>query len=242
VCRHLAYVGPPVAVRALLCDAPHALVRQARHPQRQYAGTDNPDGWGVGWYPDRATIEPQRYRAPLPMWEDTGFAEAPTATGVLAAARYASVGSDRRVENAAPFRADGWLFSLNGVVRGFHDGLGEQLRSRVSAGRRAGIEGDTDAEVLFALVLDRLDGGATPGEALAGVSREVRSVSDGALNLLLTDGGDVAATAIDNSLFLRVDAGILVASEPLDDGAGWLEIDNGSLVENDRVTPIGGIS
>ncbi len=91
-------------------------------------------------------------------------------------------------------------------------------------------------------MLDRLDDGATPGAALTDVVRMIRAESTGALNLLLTDGTDIAATAIDNSLYLRSDPGLLVASEPLDDDAAWIEVENGSLVENDRVTPIGGLS
>jgi len=241
MCRHLAYVGPPVELRVLLYDAPHALVRQARTPERQHSGNDNPDGWGIGWFAERGA-PPQRYRTGAPMWEDDSFAGEECATGVLAAARYASAGSVRAAVNSAPFCSGRWLFSLNGVVRGFREGVGEQLRTSLDPARLAAIEGDTDAEVLFALVLERLGTGATPGEALTDVARLVRSVSDGALNLLLTDGETVAATAIDNSLFVQAGDGILVASEPLDDRTGWLEVDNGSLVENDLVTPIGGLT
>ena len=75
VCRHLAYLGPPVALRSLLFDAPHALVHQARNPRYQHAGRDNPDGWGVGWsFAGDARGEHERYRAATKMWEDTSFA------------------------------------------------------------------------------------------------------------------------------------------------------------------------
>lgn len=240
MCRHFAYVGPPVALRSLLYDAPHALVHQARAPRFQTVGRDNPDGWGVGWsYAGDSRVEHERYRAATRMWEDTSFPGTERATTVLAAARYASPGSEQQAYNAAPFAAEHWLFSLNGYVSNFRDGFGDQLRSEVSATRAAGIEGDTDSEVLFALVLDRLDGGAAAGAALVEVTKRVRAASDGALNLLLTDGLDIAATALGNSLFLRSDGALTVASEPLDDDESWIEIDNGSLVENDRVTPIG---
>jgi len=42
---------------------------------------------------------------------------------------------------------------------------------------------------------------------------------------------------MDNSLFVRADPGLLVASEPVDDEPGWVRVDNRSLVENDLVTP-----
>lgn len=238
MCRHLAYLGPPVALRTLLFDAPHALVSQARTPRFQYAGPDNPDGWGVAWGADPG----QRYRSAEPMWDDTAFAGAEVATSVLAAARYASPGSPRDVRNSAPFVADGWAFSLNGFVSNFRQDLGDQLRSRLTARRARAIEGDTDSEVVFALILDQLDVGVAPGEAVADVARLVRLASTGALNLLLTDGHRIFATAIDNSLYLRTDDGLLIASEPLDDGGSWREVDNGSLVENDHVSPIGGLA
>jgi glutamine amidotransferase len=243
MCRHLAYVGLPVALRSLLFDAPHALVHQAQHPRYQTNGVDNPDGWGVGWsFAGDSRGEHERYRAATKMWEDTSFAGTETATTVLAAARYATPGSELNFNNVAPFAAEHWLFSLNGFVSAFREQFGEKLRASVSPERAAGVEGDSDSEVVFALVLDRLDAGATPGAALIEVSRIVRAESTGALNLLLTDGTDIFATAIDNSLYLSTASGLLVASEPLDDDPSWVAIDNLSLVENDRVTPIGGLS
>ncbi len=237
MCRHLAYLGPPIALRSVLFDAPHALVHQARTPRFQHAGRNNPDGWGVAW----GMTGLERYRSALPIWEDTQFKGTERAPALLAAARYASTGSLPDVHNSAPFVSGTRAFSLNGYVAGFRDGFGAELRSRVSEQRAAGIEGDTDSEVLFALVLDRLDAGASPGEALVEVTRLVRSRSDGALNLLLSDDGHIAATALDNSLFVRREPDLLVASEPLDDDDGWTQVDNGSLVENDRVSAIGGL-
>jgi glutamine amidotransferase len=238
MCRHLAYMGPPVALRSLLFDAPHALVQQARVPRFQNAGRDNPDGWGVAW--GAAPVE--RYRSALAMWDDVAFEGTETSGAVLAAARYASPGSTRDARNAAPFVSGEWMFSLNGFVSDFRDGFGDELRSRLSPRRARAIEGDTDSEVVFALILDQLDVGVPPGEALADVARIVRTESTGALNLLLSNGTDVAATVIDNSLYLCADAGLVLASEPLDDRESWAEIDNGSLVENDRVSPIEGIT
>ena len=175
------------------------------------------------------------------IWEDTQFKGTETSPAFLAAARYASTGSLPDVHNSAPFVSGPWAFSLNGYVVGFRDGFGAELRSRISEQRVAGIEGNTDSEVLFALVLDRLDAGASPGEALVAVTRLVRSRSEGALNLLLGDDRHIAATALDNSLFVRREPGLIVASEPLDDDGTWTEVDNGSLVENDRISPIGGL-
>ena len=50
MCRHVAYLGPPVPLRELLVDPPHSLLRQSWAPRRQLHGRMNADGFGVGWY------------------------------------------------------------------------------------------------------------------------------------------------------------------------------------------------
>ncbi|PLW72317.1 class II glutamine amidotransferase, partial [Streptomyces sp. DJ] len=52
MCRHLAYLGPAVALREVVTDPPHSLLRQSWAPRRQRHGTVNADGFGVGWYAD----------------------------------------------------------------------------------------------------------------------------------------------------------------------------------------------
>jgi dimethylhistidine N-methyltransferase len=52
MCRHLAYLGPPVPLRRLLVDPPGGLYEQSWRPRRQRHGTVNADGFGVGWYPE----------------------------------------------------------------------------------------------------------------------------------------------------------------------------------------------
>jgi glutamine amidotransferase len=229
MCRHLAHLGPPAALHDLLFGAPHALARQAHSPRHQLEGDDNPDGWGVAWY-DTGGGEPHRHRTTTPMWEDDDFADRSQrleAVALLAAARLASPGAAIDPTGNAPFVSGPWAFSLNGVVHGFHADVGPVLRARVSASRRAGIEGDTDSEVLFAMVLDRLDAGEPPADALAAVVREVLDVTTGRVNLLLTDGRSIAATRAGRSLFVR---GSTVASEPLDDDPSWREVDEGGVV------------
>src|SRR5260370_41486134 len=67
MCRHLASLGRPVTLRALLTDPPHGLGTQAWAPRRQGHGTVNVDGFGVGWYADGDPV-PARYRRARPVW------------------------------------------------------------------------------------------------------------------------------------------------------------------------------
>ena len=229
MCRHVAHLGPPAPLHELLFGASHRSPTSPATLEHMDSGDDNPDGWGVGWYTDGATV-PDRYRTTTPIWDDTAFATRSAAieTGAfLAAARLASPGAAIDATGNAPFRSGPWLFSLNGIVHGFHDDVGRQLRAKVSAARRAAIEGDTDSEVLFAMALDKLDAGVAPADALESVVRDVLDVATGRLNLLLTDGTLVAATRAGRSLYMR---GSTVASEPLDDDPGWQEVADGGIV------------
>src|SRR4029077_5076623 len=159
-------------------------------------------GWGVGWYVNGAD-EPSRHRTVTQIWDDTQFADESRTieTGAfLGAARLASPGATIDPSGNAPFVSGPWLFSLNGAVGGFRKGVDDQLRAKLSPERLAGIEGDSDSEVLFALALDRLDAGDPPGAALSSVVEQVTGLTKGRLNMLLTDGHQLAATRYGNSL------------------------------------------
>ncbi len=229
MCRHLAYIGPSIAVSEPLLDASHALVRQAQNPQYQLSGDDNPDGFGVVWY-EAGTPHPWRYRTTMPMWLQPGLAGAFVgvhAHALVAAARLASPGLPIDVANNAPFVSGHWSFSLNGQIENFTNGIGDTLRAGLSARRHDGIEGAADSEVLFAMTLDRLDAGAPLAAALVDAVHAVEAVTSGRLNCVLNDGHRVVATAVGNSLFARTN---WISSEPIDDHPEWVRIPDRSVV------------
>jgi glutamine amidotransferase len=239
MCRHLAYLGPPRPLASFLYEAPFSLEVQTTQPRMQRHGVENIDGWGVGWWDPAVRPEPARYRTALPMSSDSGFrsvAEVVHTTALVAAARNASPGFPIVATGNAPFTVGRWLFSLNGFVDTYRDGLGERLRRAASPERAAGITGVSDTEVLFALVLDLLDQGASAADALASVvDRVLRAAPGSYLNLLLGDGSSIVATAGGNSLaVLRggtlAPDGVVVASEPLDDDPGWEIVPDRSVV------------
>lgn len=239
MCRHLAYLGPPRSLHSFLYATSTSLEVQSWNPRHQRQGAMNADGWGVGWWDPTLRSEPARYRTASPMWTDRSFrsvAEVVHTGALVAAVRSASPSSPIVETGNAPFTTGPWLFSLNGYVTGFRGAVGETLRREVSELRAVDIEGVVDSEVLFALVLDRLDDGCSPVEALALVSNQVAARAESRLNLLLGDGRTIAATTFGNSLFTLCDSGIagggvLVASEPLDDDTGWTPVPEGSVVE-----------
>ncbi len=238
MCRHLAYVGPPVTLEKLIVKPKHSLLQQSFAPRYQTHGTINADGFGVGWYDRDKRVEPARYRTTRQIWADLSFASIAglvSSNAVLAAVRSASPGMPIEETSTPPFTEGPWLFSHNGFVPGFRTGVGRELRRKVSETRALGIAGATDSELLFALVLDRLDAGTPPADALVSVIGLVEELTTARLNLLLTDGERIAATACRNSLFVfddrQLTGAVVVASEPYDDDAGWEAVKDGSVVE-----------
>ena len=162
------------------------------------------------------------------MWHDGSFASLAgvVESGAVVAACATPARRPLEPTGNAPFRSDGpWLFSLNGYVKDFRAESGE-LRAALSR-RLARDRGRADTEVLFALVLDRLDRGAAPAAALAAAAKHVTALTEAKLNLLLTDGRAIHGTRFGNSLFARAST---IVSEPLDETDEWQEIPEDSLV------------
>ncbi|AEA25571.1 ergothioneine biosynthesis protein EgtC [Pseudonocardia benzenivorans] len=240
MCRHLAYLGPPVTLSTLLTEPSHALLRQSWAPRdMRGGGTVNADGFGAGWYPGSGA-PPVRYRSDRPMWSDTSFAALAGATrsaAVLAAVRSATTGMPVVSTAAAPFTEGRWLFSHNGVVRGWPASVAG-VAARLPVTDLLTLDAPTDSALLWALVRDRLRAGRDPGDALAATVAEIAAVAPGSrLNLLLTDGSAIWATAWDHALSVRVlpaagtaAAAVTVVSEPFDDLPGWAPVPDRHLV------------
>lgn len=192
---------------------------------------DNPDGWGIAWW-SGSDPAPHRYRTTVTAWEDTTFAHCDaTATAVLAAVRKASPSTTLREVNNAPFVAETRIgpiaFSLNGFA--FRDGSEHRLRALVRP--QIAIDGDTDSEVLFALLRQAIDDGTELPAALAAVHQIAAPAPDAYVNLLAVTAHQIAATTWNHTLYVReTDAGTDVASEPLDADPGWNRVPDAQLV------------
>jgi glutamine amidotransferase len=227
-------------------------------------GTINADGFGAGWYPpvppagdgaadpvaavsgdgapDRAVRAgaagaPVRMRSDQPIWSDTSFAavaRVTAATGVLAAVRAASPGMPVVSTANAPFTEDRWLFSHNGMVFGWPDAL-EALGATLPVLDLMTLDAPSDASLLWALVRHRLRAGHDPGTVLGETVRAVEEAAPGSrLNLLLTDGTTIWATAWRHALAVHTTDGpgasVTVASEPTDALPDWTQVPDRHLV------------
>lgn len=228
MCRHLAWLGAPRTLADLVLTGPSSLLVQSYAPRRQRQGSVNADGWGVGFWAAGRT-EPARWRSDRPLWTDASFAsvaQVVSAGCVLAAVRSATAGVPIEVSAVAPFTDGRWLLSHNGRV----DRAVLPL-SRV-------VEPTVDSALLAALVFCR--GAPELGATVAEVGRADPAAR---LNLLAADGAQILATTWGDTLSYRTDdAGTLVASEPVDDDLGWIDVPDRQLVrvtaEGVAVTPL----
>lgn len=237
MCRHTACVGGEEPLGRLLVDPPHALYRQSWAPRRQRHGTVNADGFGVGWYAE-GDPAPARYRRAGPIWADLSFADLARVVrsrAVLAAVRDATLAGADAEAAAAPFAAGTWLFSHNGAVKGWPRSL-EPLVRTLPAADLLSMEARNDSAFVWALVLARLRAGDTEAQALTDTVQEVAAAAPGSrLNLLLTDGDTITATAWGDTLWYLTEPGrTVVASEPHDDDPHWQEVPDRTLLAATR--------
>ncbi|MGW7456213.1 ergothioneine biosynthesis protein EgtC [Streptomyces sp. NPDC054797] len=239
MCRHLAYLGPEVALGRLLSEPEHSLVRQSWEPRRQRSGTVNADGFGIGWYAPGDPV-PARYRRAGPVWADLTFTDLGRVVrsgAALAAVRDATQPGADGEAAAAPFADGPWLFSHNGALRNWPDAA-VPLAAGLPPRELLRLAARTDSALIWALVLRRLRAGDDLGTALAEPVRDLAAAAPGSrLNLLVTDGTAIAATAWGDSLWYLSepdDRRTVVASEPYDDDPRWCEVPDRTLLTATR--------
>ncbi|MFI6335784.1 ergothioneine biosynthesis protein EgtC [Streptomyces sp. NPDC050535] len=238
MCRHLAFLGPAEAMGSLLVEPPHSLFRQSWAPRRQQHGTVNADGFGVGWYAAGDPV-PARYRRSGPIWGDQSFADLARVvrtTSLLAAVRDATVAGADGEAAAAPFAAGPWLFSHNGAVLGWPRSLAPLVPS-LPVVELLSLESRSDSALVWALLLHRLRQGDDESQALADTVVEVAEAAPGSrLNLLLTNGDSITATAWGDTLWYLTEPGrgTVVASEPYDENPHWREVPDRTLLSATR--------
>ena len=227
MCRFLAYSGAPVFLEDLVASPCHSLIHQSLHAAEAKTGT-NGDGFGVGWYGERA--EPGQYREVRPAWSDENLLSIAkqVRSHLFFAHVRAATGTATTRANCHPFVHGRYLFMHNGQIGGY-----PLIRRRLEAmipdalyGARAGT---TDSEALFLLALARLAEGMSPGEALAAALSDALALMEQAgtreplrCAAALADGETIHAIRWSSdskppSLYVcpRADS-VVVASEPVD--------------------------
>lgn len=233
MCRHLAYLGPEVTAAEMVLAPEHSLLEQTYLPtEMRGSGVVNADGFGIGWYDQHGAV--RRYRRTVPMWADGSLPDVAATirtTALVAAARNGTPGMPVTETACAPFRHRRWLFSHNGVVRGWPDSL-EDLAAALPLGDLLRLEAPNDSALLWAIAKRRLEDGEGVESVVEHLTLEAAQAAPGSrLNLLLCDGETVAASTWEHSLWVRESGdSVTISSEPFGNADGWQSLPDRQLV------------
>ncbi|MBL8749112.1 MAG: class II glutamine amidotransferase [Planctomycetes bacterium] len=201
MCRFTMYLGPRIRLSSLVVEPKHSIIDQSFHSSSQEEPL-NGDGFGIAWYAPEMAQEPALFRSVTPAWNNNNLLELAHVVQshlIFAHVRAATKHGGQSEANCHPFRSGRHAFMHNGDVGDFPV-LRRPLLNSVGDRAFASVQGNTDSEHLFALVIDELEKTSATGieklaAALQGaVARVVelgRRHGNGAfsyLNLALTDG------------------------------------------------------
>ena len=227
MCRMLGIVAArPVALRALLSDAPRSLAALSReHPHGWGIASSAPEGWSLHKNDSCAASCPSYARVASEVMSSLAIAHV----------RQKTVGGTS-LSNTHPFRRGHFVLAHNGTV-----GNVDALVRRTSAFRLAEVEGETDSERLFAFIACRIDESGDVETGVARAVRELHRLEDvGAVNFLFSDGEHLFAHRWGRTLYVllrspdgeqtaRRTRAVVIASEKLTDEP-WQEVAQGSLL------------
>lgn len=152
MCRWAAYIGKDVFLEDIVTAPCHSLIAQSHHALEAKTPT-NGDGFGVAWYGARP--EPGLYRDILPAWSDPNLkslCRQIRAPLFLAHVRASTGGATSRA-NCHPFVVGRWSFMHNGQISSF-ERMRRPLEASISDTHYDVMEGTTDSELLFLMMLD----------------------------------------------------------------------------------------
>ncbi len=193
-----------------LVDAQNALLVQS---DRDRTGRRSPDGWGIAEW--RSGL-PLVTKNTLPAFADHQFADVASnvrSRAVIAHVRTATVGRVAQ-ENTHPFDHGPWVFAHNGSIPGI-----EHVGTRLNLGLYGPTWGDTDSELVFRWMLNRMSGyGLDPDDPAEDLAPLLDLVEDSLfelirfgieagfeeqplLNFIISDGRHMVASRWGNSLY-----------------------------------------
>ncbi len=246
MCRVLAYLGEPVLLDDLLYAPDNSLVNQSVAPALM--SLLNIGGFGIAAW-DRGSAVPEvpyTYRTPgLPVFDRNlkALAAKVRVTATVAHVRGVLYDPSERVgpQNLHPFRFPGARVAL--AQNGDLDGFGEMrfdLLEHIRPELAELIEGTTDTEWVYALMLSQLEdplGPAQPDEIADAITRALGLLRDvrirrglatqSPVNLVVTDGASLVATRFVFDYGWYPDRGFFAGEREFDFTTLWCTTDGG---------------
>ena len=249
MCRLLGYLGKPIQLSQILCQPEHSLIVQSYDPREMTSGVVNADGYGIGWYHPQRETEPFTYKHILPAWSDVNLPQLSRyieSGCILANVRSATAGQAVDFSNCQPFSYQGLLFVHNGFIQNFRQSLYRPIRDSLSDRAYKMIDGSTDSEHIFALLIDtwQASPGITLEQALQQTLKTLHELADkhqvkASANIIITEGNRLIASRFSThspapSLYWLKDdrtfpESIIIASEPLFVGE-WIPCTENSIL------------
>jgi len=249
MCRLLGYLGENIKLDRVLYKPEHSLIVQSYQPREMTSGVVNADGLGIGWYHPQEDVDPFTYKNTLPIWNETNLPELSRyieSRCYLAYVRSATAGQALDLSNCQPFRSNRLLFIHNGYIDKFRKSLYRPIRERLSDRVYQSINGITDSEHIFGLLVSELE--ASPNisleEALHKTLMTLTQLAQShqvnfRANIIISDGHTLVAsryaygTVTPTLYWLRDDPtypnSVIVASEPMFTG-NWKSCPNSSIL------------
>jgi len=209
MCRFAVYLGAEIRASSLITEPVNSIIHQSFHSHERSEPL-NGDGFGMAWYTPAPDEDPAVFKSTTPAWSNRNLREIARVIRtrcLLAHVRAATPGLAVTDLNCHPFASGRLTFMHNGDLGGF-----QALRRRLLAGLSdeafASIDGSTDSEHVFAILLDRLralkdDGDPTERlaraleatiETVETLRREVAPDRPALLNLVVCDGERAVVT------------------------------------------------
>ena len=249
MCRLLGYLGDSIQLDRILIEPEHSLVVQSFKPQEMTAGLLNADGFGIGWYDSQPDSKPYHYKNVLPIWNDANLPQLGRyiqSNCYLGYVRSATSNLSVDIINCQPFSHQNLLFIHNGYIDDFRQTLYRPIRNSLDDFAYRRIEGTTDSEHIFALVVNELETKADISlqQALKNTVEKLVELSQPdnigfSANIVLSNSKELAACRYSNrelnpTLYYVKDTNsysnaVIVASEPMFDG-DWISFPENSII------------
>jgi len=249
MCRILGYLGSPLLLDHLVSKPEHSLIVQSYQPREMTSGVVNADGFGLGWYHAQLDTEPFTYKNTLPIWNDANLPSLSRyieSGCVLANIRSATGGQAVDVSNCQPFSYKNLLFTHNGAIKNFRKTLYRPIRSLLNDEAYQLIEGITDSEHIFALLINQLTthSDITLEKALHNTLEIIKELAmvhqvSVSANIIISDGHRLVCSRFAHNVpvpslyWLRDDPtfpeAVIVASEPLF-ASNWISFPENSII------------
>ena len=252
MCRILGYLGPQISLDQLVLNPDHSMLVQSYQPKELKSAVLNGDGFGLGWHGQTLDSDPFVYRNLLPMWNDRSLEDLCRyirASSFMVNLRSATNKMPVDISNCQPFKYKQLLFVHNGLIENFFESLQRPIREKLCNYAYRSIQGLTDSEHIFALLVHYLEmqPGIDIAEALHQTIKTLVSMANAigvriAANIILSTPDRLIALRYDNqqtapSFYLLKNSkhfpnSIILSSEGLCED-GWEQYNQSELVSID---------